>query len=111
MPIKYIQPNEKSYPLSDICVTLFVRLISFFSASTCFVLFEVTFLCNFFSLSSKSVYILKSSISALVSKFFACFNLAETFLAVNLVNFGVVIYLQSWAWSSILFSISPVFMW
>ena len=33
LPVKYILHNRTSYPFSDICATLFVRSVSFFSAS------------------------------------------------------------------------------
>ena len=56
-----------------------------FSKSKCFVLFEVIFLLRLDSLASKSVVVIK----------FACANLAANFSAVNLLNYGVVIYL-SW---------------
>ena len=48
-PVKYVLPNKKSYPFSDICATLFVRSVSFFLASKCFVLFDLTSLFKFFS--------------------------------------------------------------
>ena len=51
------------------------------------------FLLRLFSLSWKSVFVIK----------FACFNLAGTSSAVSLLNSGVVIYL-SWLWSLISFS-------
>ena len=51
------------------------------------------FLLRLFSLSWKSVFVIK----------FACFNLAGTSSAVSLLNSGVVIYL-SWLWSLIFFS-------
>ena len=62
---------------------LFVRSVKVFSASTRFFSFEVTFLFNFFSLSSKSVFSTKSSTSALAA---TCFNLAAKFSAVNLLH-------------------------
>ena len=51
---------------------------------------------------------MKWTISFLVGKF-ASFNLTEKFSEVNLLNSCVVIYLP-WSWSSIFFSISPVFV-
>ena len=42
LPVKNIRPNKKSYLFSDICATLFVKS-AFFSASKCFILFEVNF--------------------------------------------------------------------
>ena len=47
-PVKHILSNKNSYPFSDICEILFVRTVSFFSVSICFVLFEVTFLFEVF---------------------------------------------------------------
>ena len=71
-----------------------------FSASTCFVLFKVIFLCKLFSLSSKSVFFTKAKISFLLAKF-ACANFTVKFSAVNLLSSRLVIYLL---WSDILFS-------
>ena len=62
-----------------------------FLTNKCFVLFDVTFLFNFFSLSLKSVFFTKLAIS--LAKF-ACANLAAKFSAINLLNTGVVIYLS-----------------
>ena len=76
--------------------------------SKCFVLFEITFLFTFFSLSSKSVSFTKLVISLLVAKF-ACANLAVKFSAVSWLNSGVAIYL-SWLWSVIFFSVSLIFV-
>ena len=63
-----------------------------FSTSTCFVLFEVTFLSNFLILSSKSAFFTKSAISNLVANF-ACAILAAKLSAVNFLNSLVEIYL------------------
>ena len=65
--------------------TLFVRSVSFFSASGCFMLFEVTFSFNSFNLSSKFVFSTELSISALVAKF-AWFNLVAKSFSFNLLN-------------------------
>ena len=54
-------------------------------------LFEVTFLFIFFSLSLKFVCYTKSVILFWLAKF-AYFNLAAKFSDLNLLNFGVVIY-------------------
>ena len=92
MPVKYILPNKKSYPFSDICATLFVKSVIFFSASICFILFEVNFLFNFFSLPAKSVFFTNESILFSYAKF-ACANLEGTFSAVNVLNSCIAIYL------------------
>ena len=63
---------------------MFLVLFNSFSTSTCFVLFEVFFLFKLFSLSSKSVFVIK----------FACANLAAKFSVVSLLNSGVVRYLS-----------------
>ena len=76
---------SKNHFFSDICATLFVRSVSFFTASICFVLLEVTFLFNSFSLSSESVFSTKSFIPALVANF-TCANLTAKFSRVNLLN-------------------------
>ena len=86
-------PHKKSYPFSDICATLFVKSVIFFSISTCFVLFEVTFLLKCFSLSWKFVFISKSAIPLLLAKF-ASAKLAAKFSDVILLNARVVIYLS-----------------
>ena len=86
---------------SDIYVTLFVKSVIFFSASTYFVLFEVNFLFKFFSLSSKSVFFIKAAISFLLTKY-PCVNLAGKLSDANLLNSWVVIYL-SWSHSVIFF--------
>ena len=65
------------------------RSVSFFSANTCFVLLDITFLHKFFRLLSKFVFFTKVAISALVAEF-ACANLAAKFSAFNLLNSGVV---------------------
>ena len=49
-------------PFVGITSTIFHGSFNSFSTSTCFVLFKVTFLFNFFSLSSKSVFLTKSAI-------------------------------------------------
>ena len=55
-------------------------------------LFEVNFLFNFLSLSSKSVFFTKLAISVFLAKF-ACGNLAAKSFAVNLLNYELPIYL------------------
>ena len=69
MPLRILYPFTKSLfsPFVDIALTFYDRSLNLFSTSTCFVLFEVTFLVKFFSLSSKSVYFTK-----LAMTYFAC---------------------------------------
>ena len=76
-------------------IFLFYLVVFFMSSSTttCFALFDDTFLFRFPSLSSKSVFFMKLPISFLLVKF-GCANLAVKFSAVNLLNSGVVIYLS-----------------
>ena len=75
-----------------------------FWKSTCFVLFEVTFLFKLLSSSSNFFFLMKLAISLLLAKF-ACSNLIVKFFDVNLINSWVVIFL-SWSWSvEILFSV------
>ena len=67
----------------DIALTiLIVHLIHFQEVH--FVLFQVTFLSKFCSLSSKSAFFTKLAISLLLAKF-SCANLAQTFSDVNLL--------------------------
>ena len=66
------------YPFVDIALTFSDSSFNSFSTSTCFILFEVTFL-------SKSVFFTKLAISFLLAKF-AWANLAVTFSAANLLN-------------------------
>ena len=61
-------------PFCDITLTFFDSSFNSFSLSTCFVLFEVTFLFNFFSLSSKPIFFTKLAISFLLANF-ACVSL------------------------------------
>ena len=75
---------------------------------TCFVLFEVIFLFNFFSLLLKSFLFAMLAISVLLPKF-ACFSLAAKFSDVKVLNSEVVIYLLLWSWSVIFFSILLIF--
>ena len=72
-------------PFVDISLTYSDSSSNLFSTSVCFVLFEVTFLFNFFSLLLIYVPFTKSAISSLVASF-ACSNLAAKLLAVNLLN-------------------------
>ena len=80
-------------PFVVIDLIFFDSRFNSFSASTCFVLFEVKFLFNFFSWSSKHVFFTKLAISILLAKF-ACANLEGIFAHVNLLNSWVVIYLS-----------------
>ena len=89
MPIKYILPDKKSYPFSDICPTLFVKSVIFFLAFACSVLFEVSFLFKFFSLPSEYVFFEKADILFL----FACAYLAARSSNTKLLDSSVVIYL------------------
>ena len=77
-------PSKKLSPFSVSVQLYFVRSVSFFSTSTCFVLF-LTFLFKCFCLLSKSFFSTKSSISDLVAKF-SYFNLAGKLSAVDLSN-------------------------
>ena len=70
-------------PFFQTLATLFFKPVSLFPTSTSFVLFEVTFLIKVFSISSKSVFSRKTSISVLVAKF-VCFNFAAKFADGNL---------------------------
>ena len=80
----------------DIILAFFSRSSSLVLTTICLVLFEVTFLFKFFSLSSKSVFFMKLAISFLLAKF-AGANLAAKFPDVNLLNSWVVIFLSLWA--------------
>ena len=73
-------------PFVDIALTCFDTSFNAF-------LFEVTFLFKFFSLSPKSVFFTKLTISFLLAKF-VCANLGAKCSDVNLLNSGVVIYLS-----------------
>ena len=64
-------------------------------------LWEVTFLFKFFSLSWKSVFFMKLAISLLFATF-ACANLAAKFSDVDLLNSSAVVYL-SWSGSALFF--------
>ena len=85
-----------------------VIFLNSFSSNTCFDLFDVTSLFKYFHLLSKSIFFTKAAISFLHVKF-ACVYLAKKFSAVDLLNFGVVIYL-SWSWSVIFIKISLIFV-
>ena len=78
---------------------MFVVFLNSFLTSKCFVLFELIFLLRLVSLVSKSVFAIR----------FNCTNLAAKISAVNLLNYGVVIYL-SWLWSVSFFSILLIFV-
>ena len=86
------------FPLKEIESNVFSFFHSF-STTKCFILFALIFRLRLYSLSSKSVFVIK----------FACFNLAAKFSAVSLLNSGVVIYLP-WLWSVSLFSILVKFV-
>ena len=73
-------------PFVDNALTFSDSSFNSFSTSTCFVLFEIRFLFNFFSLSSKSFFFIKPAISVLLPTF-ACFHLAVKGSAVNLLNY------------------------
>ena len=75
----------------DIASTFFNSSFNSFSTSTFVVLFEVTFLFIFFSLSLKSVVFTKLAISFLLVKLVFA-NLAAKFFAVNLLTSAVVIF-------------------
>ena len=90
--ILYLFIKSLVIPFVDIASTFFDSLFNSFCTSTCFVLFEVTFLLKLFSLSSKFVLFTKLPISLLLAKF-AHANLAAKFSDVNLLNYWVIIYL------------------
>ena len=70
---------------------LFVRSVIFFSAFSCFVLFELTFLFKFVTLSRKSVFY-KIDI-AIIFASYICSNLEAKFSDINFLNSCVLIYL------------------
>ena len=70
----------------DIVLTFFDSLFYSFSTSTCFVLFEITFLFKYYSLLSKPVFFTNLAKSFFLSKS-ACANLAVKFSAVNVLNY------------------------
>ena len=78
---------------------MFTVFLNWFLTSKCFVLFELTFLLRLVSLVSKSVFAIR----------FTCTDLAAKISAVNVLNYGVVIYL-SWLWSVRIFSILLIFV-
>ena len=83
-------------PFADVSLNFSDTLFSSFWTMTCFVFFKVTFLNNFFSLSSKSALFTKLAISLLLGKF-ATFNLASKFFDVNLLNSWLVISQQTFS--------------
>ena len=88
--VKYFAPLINWYIFIKFFANIFVNIIltfsdSWFNSSECFVLFEVIFLFNFFSLLLKSVSFTKSAISGFVAKF-ACFNIAVKFSTVQLLE-------------------------
>ena len=94
MPVKYTLPNKKPYPFSDICATLFVKSVIFYSASTCFIWSKFLI---FFRLSLKSVFFMKSTTSALVANF-AFADLAAKFSAVKVLHSCAVKHILLWSW-------------
>ena len=79
-------------PFVDIASIFFDSSFNLFLSSTCFVLFEVTFLFKVFNFSSKTAIFPKARISFLLSKFL-CANLKVTFSDVNLLKSCAVIYI------------------
>ena len=73
------------HPFVDITVTFFSRSSSLVLNFVFLVLFDIIFLFKFFSLSSKSVFFTKLTISLLLAKF-ACANLEAKLPAVNFLN-------------------------
>ena len=107
---KYFAPLRILNLLIKSFVNRFVDIaLIFFDSSFNSFIFEITFLFNFFSLSSKSVFSKKLVKSFLLANF-SCANCSVNFSDINLLNSWVVIYL-SWSWSAvILFSISIIFV-
>ena len=68
-----------------VVLQLYVKSGTFFFASACSVLFEITFLFKLFSLTSKYVFFTESEISFLLAKF-ACANITAKFYDINLLN-------------------------
>ena len=101
-PLSILYPFIKSLVSSfvDIVSTFFDSSFSLFSTSTCLVSFDLTFLFQFFYLSSKSIFFTKLVISFLLAQL-SCANLAAKPSAINLLNHVLVIY---WLWSGISFS-------
>ena len=69
-----------------------IKSVIFCSASTCSILFEVTFLFKFFSLPSEYVFFTTAATSFLFAKFVYA-NLAAKFSNAKLLNSCVVMYL------------------
>ena len=84
--IIYLFIKSAANPFVDITSTLLDSSFNSFLTSTCFILFDVTFLFKFFSLSKKFVFFAKSRISFSLAKF-ACFNLSGKLSYVNLLNY------------------------
>ena len=87
---KYFAPLRISYLFIESSINSFVDISLTFFDSSCnsfsdFVLFEVTFYLESFSLLSKSASLMKSVISSSVGNF-ACANLFTKLSAVNLLN-------------------------
>ena len=71
--MKYILPSKKLESFSDNILTFSESSFNSFSASTCFVLFEVIFSFKSLSLSTKSLFFTKVEKSFFLAKF-ACVN-------------------------------------
>ena len=91
-PVKYILSSKNLYPFVDITLTYSNRSFSFFSAFTCFVLFELTFLLIFIGFLSKFVFFTKSGISSLPRNS-AFINLSPNFVPKHLLKSLIVTYL------------------
>ena len=93
-PLRVLYPFTKSFvsPFYDITFTFLIAHL--IQTSTYLVLFELFFLLKTNSLLSKSVFLMKLVILLLLATF-AQFNLKSKIYIVNLLYFGVVIYL-SW---------------
>ena len=92
--LRVLYPFTKSFvsPFADIAFTFLIAHL--IQTSTYLVLFELFFLLKTNSLLSKSVFFMKLVILLLLATF-ARFNLKSKIYLVNLLYFGVVIYL-SW---------------
>ena len=90
-PVKYILSSKNLYPFVAITLTYSDRSFSFFPASTCFVLFELTFLLIYIGFLSKSVFFTKSGISSLPRNS-AFTNLSPNIVPEHLLKSLIVIY-------------------
>ena len=86
-PLRILNSFIKAFvnPFIDIALTFSDSSFNSFPVSTCFVIFQVTFLLKLFSSSSKFFFFTKLAISFLLAKF-AYANLEEKFSDVNLLN-------------------------